>query len=64
MDNKEALNLVQEHGYNLERLENEFKKDKEIVLLAVTQDGYSMEYADKSLKKDPDILKILESSEY
>ena len=35
MDKKEALKLVQEHGDNLERLENEFKKDKEIVLIVL-----------------------------
>ena len=63
MNKKEALEIVKSSGYELENLSDEFKKDKEIVLLAVTQDGYSMEYADKSLKKDPDILKILESPE-
>ena len=50
-------------GSALEYADKSLKKDKEIVLLAVTQDSYSIEYADKSLKKDPDILKILESLE-
>jgi len=35
MDKKEALKIVQESGYELENLPDEFKKDKEIVLEAV-----------------------------
>ena len=35
MDKKEALELVQEHGLNLFYIDDEFKADKEIVLMAV-----------------------------
>ena len=35
MDKKEALKIVQENGYELENLPDEFKKDKEVVLAAV-----------------------------
>ena len=35
-----------------------FKKDKEIVLIAVKNDGYALEYADESFKKDKEIVLI------
>ena len=57
MDKKEALKLVQESGYELENLTDEFKKNKEIVLIAVKQDGTNLQYADDSLKKDKEIVR-------
>ena len=50
MTREEALKLVQEDGWNLKNLPEEFKKDKEIVLAAVQQYGGALEYADESFK--------------
>ena len=52
MTREEALKLVQEDGWNLKNLPEEFKKDKEIVLAAVQQDSYALRFADDSLKND------------
>ena len=35
-----------------------FRKDKEIMLVAVKQNSNTLEYADESLRNDPDILAI------
>ena len=51
MDKKEALKLVQESGHELENLPDEFKKDKEIVLIAVKQSDEAIQYIDESLKE-------------
>ena len=56
MDKKEALKLVQESGYELENLPDEFKKNKEIILAAVGQYGAALEFADDSFKKDKEIV--------
>jgi|TARA_B100001971_G_scaffold138539_1_gene127992 hypothetical protein len=59
MDKKEALKIVQEDGYELGDLSDNFKKDKEIVLEAVKENGFALQHADDSLKNDPDILAII-----
>jgi len=59
MEKKEALKIVQRDGIELKNLPVHFKKDKEIVLLAVKQWGGVLQYADDSLKNDPDILAIV-----
>ena len=56
MERKEALEIVQEDGYELGDLPDHFKKDRKIVLEAVKQNGAALEYVDDSLKNDPDIL--------
>ena len=56
MDKKEALKIVQEEPLSLEELPAMFKKDKEVVLEAVTNFGDALEFADKSLKKDKEIV--------
>ena len=56
MTREEALKLVQEDGFELENLPEEFKKDKEIVLAAVECDGYALNCVDESLKKDREVV--------
>ena len=52
MNKKEALRLVKKDGFELENLPAHFKKDKEIVLVAVkhSQYGHPLEYADERLR--------------
>jgi len=58
MNKKEALKIVKKYkfGWELEKLPDKFKKDKEVVLAAVKQHFGTFEYADKSLKKDKDVV--------
>ena len=56
MEKKEALEIVQKNGLELDNLPAHFKKDKEIVLEAVKQNGYALRYADDNFKKDKDAL--------
>ena len=56
MDKKEALEIVQKNGLELDNLPAHFKKNKEIVLEAVKEDGYALDDADDSLKKDREIV--------
>ena len=51
MDKKEALELVKEDGTELENLPDKFKKDKDVVLIAVRQDVGALKYADDSFRK-------------
>ena len=65
MDKKEALKIVKNYkwGWELENLPNKFKKDKELVLLAVNQNWNSYKFADNNLQKDKDVLSVLENNE-
>ena len=47
MNKKFALILLKGTGAYLEDLDESFKKDKEIVLVAVTQDGENLQFADE-----------------
>ena len=61
MDKKEALRLVKKDGFELKNLPAHFKKDKEIVLVAVkhSQYGHPLEYADERLRKDKKFISEL-----
>jgi hypothetical protein len=61
MNKKEALRLVKKDGFELENLPAHFKKDKEIVLVAVkhSQYGHPLEYADEKLRKDKKFISEL-----
>jgi hypothetical protein len=52
MNKKEALRLVKKNGFELNKLADHFKKDKDIVLSAVKQVGTAITFADESLRKD------------
>ena len=60
MTREEALKLIKANGSELANLPEEFKKDKEIVQVALLQQGGgiggNLEYADDSLKKDKEIV--------
>ena len=60
MTREEALKLVQEDGFELDNLPEEFKKDREIVLAAVQGWEDALDYADESRQNDPDILAIIQ----
>ena len=45
MDKKDALKQVSENGMDLKNLPEKFKKDKEIVLKAVSNDGVAIQFA-------------------
>ena len=70
MEKKEALEIVQKNGLELDNLPAHFKKDKEVVLEALKKSGtlkdrdgktilISLEDIDESLRNDPDILAIV-----
>ena len=46
-----ALEVIQLNGYNLEYLNDNFKKDTEIVSAALKQNGYALEFVKPELKK-------------
>tara|TARA_B110000503_G_C6753704_1_gene252648 strand:- start:84 stop:383 length:300 start_codon:yes stop_codon:yes gene_type:complete len=56
MEKKEALEIVQKNGLELDNLPAHFKKDKEIVLEAVKQNGYALLLADDSFQKDKEVV--------
>ena len=56
MNRDEFLKAVKEDPYQIENAEAAFKKDKEIVLIAVSQNGSVLEYAHASLKKDREVV--------
>ena len=58
MDKKEALKIVKKYkwGWELEKLPDKFKKDKEVVLAAVKKNGFTLEHVDNSLKKDREVV--------
>ena len=65
MSEDKALKKVQENGYELENLSDEFKKNKKIVITAVTNNGHALQYADDSLKKDKKfILEVVKIAGY
>jgi len=65
MSEDKALKKVQENGYELENLSDEFKKNKKIVIAAVTNNGHALQYADDSLKKDKKfILEVVKIAGY
>ena len=47
---KETLQSVQEDGYELEFVDEQFKSDREIVLAAIKSQGCALEYADETQK--------------
>ena len=57
---EEIVEGISEGDLDLEDADDEFKKDRDIVLAAVKQDGSALQYADDSLKEDEDIKKLLE----
>ena len=52
MNKLEALNKVKSYGENLSELPVEFKKDIDVVKVAVKKDGYFIKYAHKDLRKN------------
>lgn len=58
MTKDDALNLLKENNWDLSKLPNEFRSDKEIVLEAVKNDGLSLLKADKTLQKDKELVLI------
>ena len=50
------INFIKKDGNNLKYINNKFKEDKEVVLVAVKQNGYILYYADDSLKNDKEIV--------
>jgi Domain of unknown function (DUF4116) len=52
---EEVLVITKDDPETLETL-GDARKNKEIVMAAVTQDGYALEYADESFKKDKDVV--------
>ncbi len=57
MDKKEALEIVIDNGFELEKLPMKFKKDRDVVLEAIKTSGLGgLQYADKSFYKDRDLL--------
>ena len=62
MDKKEALKIVQESGSELGNLPDEFKKDKDVVLVAVKQDGYVLQYADEKFQEVLDYIEFLKKN--
>lgn len=55
MNKNEVLKKVKLDG-QLSEVPIDFRKDKEVVLLAVKQNGYALYYADTKLKKDKEIV--------
>ena len=52
-----VLAAVTQHGSALEYADESLKKDKEVVIAAVTQSGIlALKYADESLKKDKEVV--------
>lgn len=55
------LEAIKEDGLILSELRDEFKKDKEIVKLALeNSEGIAIEYVDETLQNDPEIIEIFE----
>ena len=59
--NEEAFNHIKDevrrNGLVLKFLSNDFKRNKEIVMLAVTDNGLALQYASEHLKADLDVIK-------
>lgn len=52
----EAIRIVSESGAKLKRIDNVWKKDRDVVLAAIKSFPFALSYADKSLRDDMNIV--------
>ena len=63
MTKDEAQELVMHNGFLLRDLPDSFKKDKEVLLLAIDDIGSDFEDVDENLRNDPDVKKAFDNME-
>jgi len=62
---KESVIISMQKGLKLQDVDELYKKDKDIVLMAVMKDSEALQYADNKLKKDKEfILRIVKKKPY